>query len=111
MPAGTPDGTSPAVAVTSAAVPSCTEPIAYTIVLTPSVSRTVSGPSTTVGVPASTTSAVAVPAGTSAFISRGLVKPANTVLLSARTSTAGASAVCRTTSRARPAALGPGSSK
>ena len=56
-------------------------------------------------VPASTTSAVIVPAGRSALASLGLVRPAKATSPLARTSTAGAAASCRTVSRALPAAI------
>src|SRR3954449_5762267 len=58
----------------------------------------------TVGVPARTTSAETVPAGTVSDFSSGLVSPWITGVPPARTSTAGAAAVCRTTTRACPAA-------
>ncbi len=57
----------------------------------------------TVLVPASTTSADTVPGAVSRVASPGLVSPAATTAPSARTSTAGAAAVCRTVTRAWPA--------
>src|SRR3954465_7225790 len=60
----------------------------------------------TVSVPARTTSALTVPAGTVSAASSGLVRPGATTPPAARTSTAGAAAVCRTTTRAWPAGTG-----
>ena len=53
-------------------------------------------------VPAAATDADRVPAGTISIFSLGLVSEVITGLPPARTSTAGAAAVCRTTSRAMP---------
>src|SRR5688572_13249134 len=61
------------------------------------------GPMATVSVPARTTSALTVPAGTVSVASFGLVMPSTTGEPPARTSTAGAAAVCRTVTRAWPA--------
>src|SRR3712207_914999 len=60
----------------------------------------------TVPVPARTTSALTVPAGTSSVASFGLVSPGATTWPPARTSTAGAAAVCRTVTRDWPAGTG-----
>src|SRR3954470_23817933 len=57
----------------------------------------------TVLVPARVTSALIVPAGTVSVASFGLVSPGTTTAPPARTSTAGAAAVCRTVTRACPA--------
>src|SRR4051812_50035738 len=57
----------------------------------------------TVLVPARATSALIVPAGTVSVASFGLVSPGTTTAPPARTSTAGAAAVCRTVTRACPA--------
>lgn len=73
------------------------------MVAVPSFRFRSAGPMATVSVPASTTSASTEPAATSAFASFGLVRPSKTGLPPARTSTAGAAAVCRTISRALPA--------
>src|SRR3954447_25768764 len=59
-------------------------------------------------VPARTTSAEPGPAGTAADFSSGLVRPWITGVPPARTSTAGAAAVCRTTTRACPAGTAEG---
>jgi hypothetical protein len=61
------------------------------------------GPITGSVVPAAATAAGTVPAGTSRAFSFGLVSPLITGEPPASTSTAGAAAVCRTTSRAWPA--------
>ena len=57
------------------------------------------GPITGVVVPAAATEASTVPAGTISDFSWGLVRPVMTGFPPARTSTAGAAAVCRTMSR------------
>ena len=76
------------------------------MVALPAVRVTSAGPMATVSVPASTTSALIVPAARSAMASFGLVRSANATSPLARTSTAGAAAVCRTTRRPSPAAIG-----
>jgi hypothetical protein len=86
--------------VVSASDLSSAEPIAYTIVAVPSARFRSAGPIATVSVPASTTSAFTEPAGRSALASLGLVRSSKTGLPPARTSTAGAAAVCRTIRRA-----------
>ena len=90
---------------TSASVPSSALPTACTKVALPSARSRLAGPSATVVVPASTTSADTVPAGMFSTPSCGLVTPARTTVPPARTSTAGAAASCRTTRRVLPAEM------
>src|SRR5215217_7727586 len=61
------------------------------------------GPMATVDVPATTTSALTVPAAVVRVASFGFSRPGTTTAPPARTSTAGAAAVCRTVTRAWPA--------
>ena len=70
----------------------------------PSLRSTSAGPITGSVLPAAATAADTEPAGTVSSSSFGLVSPWITGLPPASTSTAGAAAVCRTTSRACPAA-------
>src|SRR5690242_10707174 len=60
------------------------------------------GPMTGVVVPAAATETDSDPAGTISIFSFGLLRPEMTALPPASTSTAGAAAVCRTTTRAMP---------
>src|SRR5664279_4886079 len=76
------------------------------MVSVPSARSSFAGPITTVDVPASTTSAEIEPADRSAITWFGLVRSLNATFVFARTSTAGAAAVWRTTKRALPAATG-----
>jgi hypothetical protein len=64
------------------------------------------GPITGCVVPVAATAADTVPAGTTSDCSSGFDRFVTTGLPPARTSTAGAAAVCRTVSRAWPAATG-----
>jgi hypothetical protein len=88
---------------TRVSVPSAALPTACTNVAEPSARSRFAGPMATVEVPASTTSAFTVPAGTVSEPWFGLVTFDRTTAPPARTSTAGAAASCRTTSRACPA--------
>src|SRR5829696_3755388 len=73
------------------------------MVVAPSARVRSAGPMATVSVPATTTSALTVPAGTVRLASFGFSRPGATTAPPARTSTAGAAAVCRTVTRAWPA--------
>src|ERR1700679_1098226 len=68
----------------------------------PAVTGTFTGPSTAAVCPASVTFAGTEPAGTSSACGGPLARPLITLLLPAYTSTAGASATCRTTRRPLP---------
>src|SRR4051794_6801334 len=105
VPPGTPAGAEcpPLIVWTASWNPAAWDPHAYTIVVAPSARLRSAGPRATVVVPARTTSALTVPAGTVKDASSGFVSPGATTAPSARTSTAGAAAVCRTVSRAWPA--------
>ena len=78
--------------------------MAWTKVAEPSLRSTSAGPMTGSVVPAAATAADTEPAGTVSSFSLGLVRFWITGLPPASTSTAGAAAVCRTTSRAWPGA-------
>src|SRR3954452_4244735 len=71
----------------------------------PSDSGRSAGPIATVDVPASTTSALTVPAGTTRLASLGFSRAGTTTAPPARTSTAGAAAVWRTVTRDWPAGI------
>jgi len=72
-------------------------------VVTPAASGRSAGPITGSLAPVATTSALTVPAGTVTEASPGLDRSVSTGVPPARTSTAGAAAVCRTVRRACPA--------
>ena len=109
-PDGAPDGTpagepcrSDTVNETSSSLPPSSLPIACTNVAVPSFRSTSAGPITGSVVPAAATAADTEPAGTSSAFCSPLERPWTTGFPPASTSTAGAAAVCRTTSRACPA--------
>src|SRR5689334_9825032 len=93
--------------VTNCSVLPLAEPIAYTTVACPAFSVRSAGPITGLVVPATATAADTGPEARSAVRWPGFVSPVKTGSPPARTSTAGAAAVWRTTSRAFPFASPP----